>query len=215
MEKGTLYHLKNLINRTAVPKKNPEDSMKATEDFYLAVLHAHILAAARTLLSNTSNLHSMVSLAEEIVDRFVDIDINSGVPSGDSVHEYARDMLTLLMIWHNFHDSVKEGDGGRVILVWKFLMLIYKASNHRNYAKEAVNLLLQKHCLLSERRAAQLTWGRFVNTQGGIGQNIPTDLHMEHLNRCLKNMLKQSGSNIIKSDTIVRAAKSIGFVHHI
>ena len=156
MEKGTLYHMKNLINRTAVPKSNPEDSMKATEDFYLAVLHAHILAAAKTLLSKTSNLHSTISLAEEIVDRFVDIHIESGASSGDSVHEYAHDMLTLLMIWHNFHDSVKEGDGDRVILVWKLLMLIFKASNHHNYAKEAANLLLQKHCLLSQRRAAQL-----------------------------------------------------------
>ena len=37
MEKETLYHLKNLINCTAVPRQNPEAAMKATEDFYLAV----------------------------------------------------------------------------------------------------------------------------------------------------------------------------------
>ena len=190
--------------------------MKATEDFYLTVLHAHVLAAARTLLSNSSNLHTTMSLAEEIVHSFIDIDIASPqTPSGDSVHEYAREMLSLLMIWHNFHDCSKEGDRDRLLLVWKLLLLLYRGSSHHNYAKEAATLLLQKHSLFSERKAAQLTWGRFVNVQGSKGQNIPTDLHMEHLNKRLKGMLRQSGSNIIKPTTIVRSAKAIGFVHRV
>ena len=54
-----------------------------------------------------------------------------------------------------------------------------------------------------------------MNVSGGRGQNIPTDLHMEHLNKRLKKILRLSGSNIIKPNTIVRAAKTIGFVHHV
>ena len=49
--------------------------MKATEDFFLTVLHAHIVSAACTLLHNTSNLHTTLSLAQEIiVDSFVDVE---------------------------------------------------------------------------------------------------------------------------------------------
>lgn len=102
-----------------------------------------------------------------------------------------------------------------VILVWKILMLVFKATNRRNYAKEAAILLLQRNCLLSERKAAQLVWSRFVNIGGFGGCNIPTDLHMEHLNRRLKGMLRQSGSNVINPNTVVRASKSVGFVHQV
>jgi len=58
VEKGTLYQLKNLINRTAVPTE-PDTNLKAAEDFLLAVLHAHIFAAAQTVLSlkTTSSVH--------------------------------------------------------------------------------------------------------------------------------------------------------------
>ena len=83
---------------------------------------------------------------------------------------------------------------------------------HHNYAKEAASLLIQKHYLFSEHKAALLTWGRFVNVQGSIGQNVPTDLHMEHLNKRLKGMLRL---NIIKPATIVHSAKAIGFVHRV
>lgn len=140
MEKGSLYNLRNLINRTSIPKK-PEKAMNATEDFYLVVLHAYILAAANTILQSSYNLQTTTSLAKEIVDAFIDVNISdTKPPSGDGVHEYAREMLTLLLIWHYFHDATKEGDGKRVLLVWKLLLLIY--SGHRNYAKESAILLL-------------------------------------------------------------------------
>ena len=189
--------------------------MKATEDFFLAVLHAHILSAAHTLLSTSSNLHTTLSLSTEIVDAFVDIDL-SGMKnhSSDGIHEYAREMLTLLLIWHAFHDATKEGDGGRLMLLWKLLMLIFKVTNRRNYAKEAVILLVQKECLFSEHKAAQLTWSRCVNVHGFKGHNILTDLHMEHLNKRLKLIL-QCSATALNPNSILRAAKSIGFIHTI
>ena len=166
--------------------------MKATEDFFLVVLHAYIIQAARTVLKNTTNLHTTLSLAKEIVDTFLDVDISERrKPSGDNVHEYTRDLFTLLIIWHYFHDSVREGDGDRVMLIWKLLLLIYHATKRSNYAKEAAILLFQKDSFFSERKVAQLKWSRFVNVHGFAGHNVPTDLHicMEHLNRKLKTML--------------------------
>ena len=35
---------------------------------------------------------------------------------------------------------------------------------------------------------------RFVNTQGRRGCNVPCDLHIEHLNRRLKGIIKNMGS---------------------
>lgn len=79
MEKGSLYNLRNLINRTSIPKK-PEKAMNATEDFYLVVLHAHILAAANTILQSSYNLQTTTSLAKEIVDAFIDVNISDTKP---------------------------------------------------------------------------------------------------------------------------------------
>ena len=73
---------------------------------------------------------------------------------------------------------------------------------------------LQHQYLFSERKAAQLVWDRFVNTQGRPGCNVPADLHMEHLNKRFKAVLRNLGANI-QPHAIVRASKAIGVVHSI
>lgn len=101
-----------------------------------------------------------------------------------------------------------------IILLWKFLLLAFKASGRTNYSKEAAILLLQYHFLLSERKSMQLKYSRFVNTQGRRGCNVPCDLHIEHLNCRLKGIIKNMGSNI-QPPSLVRAARSVGVVHNI
>ena len=158
--------------------------MKATEDFFLLVLQAHVLSATHSILYNSTDLHTILSLAEESVEKFVDIEISdiSSVASNDGIHDYACEVLTLLLIWYNFYDTTREGVGNCLMLVWKLLLLVFKGTNRRNYSIEAAILLLQKDSLLSKRQAAQMTWSRFVNVRGLKGHNIPTDLHIEHLN---------------------------------
>ena len=80
------------------------------------------------------------------------------------------------MLWFGFHDSIKEGDGERVKRYWKFMLLLFKASNRRNYAVEAANLLMDEQ-LYPKRLRSQLQWSRFVNVKGRQGCNIPLDLH--------------------------------------
>ena len=46
-DKGTLYQLKHLVHRTAVGS-DPKHKTKASEDFLLVVMHALIVAAARS-----------------------------------------------------------------------------------------------------------------------------------------------------------------------
>ncbi len=105
---------------------------------------------------------------------------------------YARELLTLGLIWLQFYDAVKEGDGDRILLAWKILIPVFKATNHVNYLKEAVNLVLQTQ-ILSQRKAGQLLWSRCINTQGRKGHNLPCDLHQEHLNQRLKGVLRSVG----------------------
>lgn len=94
------------------------------------------------------------------------------------------------------------------------LMLhVFKTTRHKNYYKESVNLLLQNN-MWSPRKAAQLVWSRCVNTSGRIGRNVPCDLHMEHLNRRIKNILCSLGANITPS-AVVQAGKSLSAVHNV
>ena len=212
-EKGTMFQLKCVTNRTAVPS-DPAQNMKAAEDFMLLLVHSHVVSAARVLLSHGIS-PSVTVLSKAIVSTFLQVP-QSTTPNTteDGVHMYALEVFTLGMLWHSFHDAIKEGDGERVLCYWKFLMVVFHEANRRNYAKEAVNLLLQQQFLFSDRKAAQLKWSRFVNSAGKKGGNIPCDLHMEHLNRRLKSILSNMGSNVNPS-SIIRAGKSVGPIHNI
>ena len=84
----------------------------------------------------------------------------------------------------------------------------------KNHAKEIVILLTQYHCLLSPRQVAQLKWSRCINTRGLPGCNVPCDLHLEHLNRCLKDMIRGLHSNVTPK-ALVCASQSVGIVHQV
>ena len=158
---------------------------------------------------------SVHDMATQIVKSFIKLRIgeaNLGICDG--VYLYASDLLTLGMIWMGFHDAIREGDGDRVMTYWKFFLPIFRLLGRKNYSIEAVDIQLLHHHHLSERQSAELVWSRFVNTHGRQGKNIPCDLHLEHLNRRLKSSLRNLCSNI-KGNSVVRAAKSIGIVHHI
>ena len=117
VDKGTLFQLKNLLNRTAVPA-DPGDNMKASDDFLLVVLHGYVIAAAKTLLSGET-AKDVSSLAKNIVDSYVRIDIPSPTArqahSDDGVYSYSTELLTLGLLWLNYYDSVREGDSNRII----------------------------------------------------------------------------------------------------
>ena len=170
-EKGTLYQLKNLLNRTAVPL-DPSDNIKAAEDFLLVVLHSHIVAAAKAVLDESEAI-DVLSLSKTIVANYITITLPSSsadkppsVKWLDKINMYATEVLTLGLLWHSFHDAIKEGDGDCIIRNWKFNLLAFKSARRKNYSIEALNLLLQVNYILSPREAAQVKWCRSVNTSG-------------------------------------------------
>ena len=97
-EKGTLYQLRNVLNRSGVPI-DPGDNMKGAEDF-LCVLYGHIIAAVNNILSQ-SDVPSVTKLAEKIVENFVRIttpaitcDSSDKRSDQDQVHTYHRTVDT-------------------------------------------------------------------------------------------------------------------------
>ena len=91
------------------------------------------------------------------------------------------------------------------------MLPMFISSGRTNYSIETLNLLLQHDFLLTPRLAEELIWGRFVNTHGQAGKNIPNDLHCEHLNRLCKNSISHLGANKTES-AICQVAQALGTI---
>ena len=127
--------------------------------------------------------------------------------SNDGVYNYARKLCHCAAITLEFTDGWAYGDGERDIRCWKILLLHFFASNRTKYALEALTLLFQL-IVLPPPLVHQLTWGRFVNTHGGPGRNIPCDLFNEHVNKAFKSVVETMGANFTELAT-TRVARSI------
>ena len=114
------------------------------------------MAATKKLMSE-KNYSDVKCLTRAILHHFR-VHPDNKVARTDKVHLYGNQVLTLVLICHCFNDSIREGDGDRVLRCWKFLLVIFRAKGHCNYCKEAIILLAQYHCLLSEQKATQLKW---------------------------------------------------------
>ena len=75
-------------------------------------------------------------------------------------------------------------------------------------------MLLQVNYLLFPRETTQVKWCHTVNIMNHQGHNIPMDLHLEHLNRILKNIQRNMRSSVTER-FVKLAAESIDIVHHV
>lgn len=124
----------------------------------------------------------------------------------DHVLEYAKETMSLGMLMLEFKDAIMEGDDNRVLHCWRYFFLLLRATGHKNYSFEALNLLSQYYYTFPPQLA--VLWGRFINTHGKIGKNISCDLHMEHLNRMCKDAVNHLGDNETPK-LIVRIGKAL------
>ena len=241
MERGTVYQLRNLINRRNVTSK-PKTDVNAADDFFEVVVTGYIVSAMMSHLKMKSLDDcpdpSMVSediwmqddavrakvlndMSRQLVDKYVNLERAfaeeaSETGSGNStVYHYTCQVITLGLLYFNFKDAVREGDGDRVLRMWKYFMLLWMATGHKNYAIEAFLLLSQYHLLLPHNLAEQLKWSRFINIHGRPGHNISCDLHMEHLNRLIKTAMEGLGANKKKKKAMIRVGKAVGLLAQI
>ena len=97
----------------------------------------------------------------------------------------------------NFLDAVSEGNGQRIMRQYKYLMLLCKADDPHstNYALESLYQLLLVNGL-SQKESEIFVWNRTVNNHGGLGNNIPHDLEVEHSNNFNKQGYCNIGANL-------------------
>ena len=138
---GTLNQLRNLINRRNVVK-TPKDDVNACDDFFRLVLQCHVIVAAIKVLgieTQTSsppdrlkpeNISSCSAdqrkailklYARAVVDGFTNLDLHDRASDShtllcydDKGLGYAIELLTLGLLYVEFTDAVKEGDGLRI-----------------------------------------------------------------------------------------------------
>ena len=122
--------------------------------------------------------------------------------------------MQLGLFFLNFTDAIKHGDSERYLRCTKFALMVAYKHKHTKYAYIILCLFVKIQALLSEKEAYLLVSNRFINYKGGIGKNIPLDLHMEHLNLVLKRFVKGAGGNVTKK-TLQRMAQSIGVLEEI
>ena len=208
--------------------------MHACQDALLTVFKGHIVAAAcrelniggpegdiKDIIVNMSLLNDLTMKVARRFTVIPEVFLIESVPdTGDRVHSYAQVLCHFAAIVHLFTDACKEGDGERVIRCWKLCMLHFHAERKTKYALEALRLQFQL-VTLQPNLVHQLTWGRFVNTHGGKGRNIPCDLHNEHVNKLYKEIIGNMGANFTEfaSTRAARAVSSLerlalGFERH-
>lgn len=141
-EHGTLYQLKNLINRTHVTK--PKQDFNACDDILEIVMTARLLAAAMEIfgMENLNDVPCHESIPTEtawmendeerkkkieeksmcIVDKYINLSFNGMLSSSpDNIQNYSINLLTIGCLYLEFRDSLKEGDGERVLQCRKYL----------------------------------------------------------------------------------------------
>lgn len=128
--------------------------------------------------------------------------------AADGIFNYASAVLNDGLLFFEFKDAIREGDGERVLRCWRILLLYFHAAGHKNYFKEAVHLLALVRAAATTRVAMQIKQSRFINSSGKKGGNIPIDLHCEHYIRQLKDMVLSLGANVT-SETILQCGMSL------
>ncbi|CAH1242612.1 Hypp6892 [Branchiostoma lanceolatum] len=107
------------------------------------------------------------------------------------------------------NDSVKEGDGNRMLRNLKFDMVQYFQNNHTHYKDLEFRYIAEHNALLTPRLSVAILHNKTINFHGLPGKNIPKDLFMEFLNRKAKDGLTRLGPDMT-SATVTREGNSLG-----
>ena len=232
---GTLGYFKSLLNRTTV-KNDPKKEVNASLEFLLTVVKGHILAVACEVLGVTkldsplqlppglregdsqSQLSFLRRLALQVVDRCTLVGAaltrDKVVETQDGVYNYARVLCHFGALVMEFLDAWAEGDGDRMYCCYRLFLPHFIIANCRKYSLEVLRLQTQVKAMLSPHLAHHILWDRFINTKGGMGNNIPCNLHNEHINKLLKGVIANMGSNLTEV-ALRRAAQSVSFIQSI
>lgn len=225
---GTLGYFCALLGRLP-QESDPKKDFNACRDVLFAVLKGHFIATAciemgietpDELPENLQILGQLqqqpapqqqqyvYSIAKAVVAKCSvvgDAFLFKSVPeSGVMVYNYTKALCHYVSLALEFVDAWEEGDDERVCRCWKFFLLHFYANGRSEYSLEALRLQIQL-ISLPTTLSKQIKWNRFVNTLGGLGKNIPCDLHNKHVNKLFKESITNMGPNLT-DEAIQRAA---------
>ncbi|PIK58194.1 hypothetical protein BSL78_04918 [Apostichopus japonicus] len=189
---ATLSHWKmDSINEKVVPEEVKNDGC------------TKVLQLEATRRSHESQVHGIADQHTEESQRQEEEDHKSN---------YGCATIGLGLLLRNADDAVREGDGARIIQVWKFLMPLFKLHKHNKYALAALRLQADIYSLLPGDLSHELIWNRTVTNRGGKGRHMSRDLRLEHINKVAKQALKAQGAMNISETLAQRAGYAIGKV---
>ena len=218
--------------------KDPKKDVNACIDFITTIMKGHFLACACDILGVTSlaepldlparikkgsdleKLAYITKIARQVVERCTLVDgsftndFNATDGEKDGVYNYTRVLCHYGSLVLEFRDAWHEGDGERILRCWKLFLPHFKIAHCTKYSLEALKLRMYTGITCSPNLAHQVTWNRFVNVRGGAGNNIPCDLFNEHVNKLLKHIVRNMGSNLTET-ALQRAARSITTLNQI
>lgn len=93
----------------------------------------------------------------------------------DGIFNYFYNILKIGFLFRDLQDVIKEGDGGRMEYLWKFLMLMFKVCGKIKYVLVVICLYVQLNVLLIFREVYFFRWNRIINRNGGVGRNVVID----------------------------------------
>ena len=193
------------------------------DDFFVTTVVGHIVAAYAELSgdfdlteiwmnSDEDREKTLSGICNNIMEKYLKFSHNMPrMSSDDKKLEYAIQIISMGCFYMEYSDAIREGDGERILRCWRYLLPIFWNSGRTNYANEVLNMLFQHDFSLSPRHATDLLWGRSINVHGRKGKNVSADLHMEHMNRVVKDCIKGLGSNQTER-AIVRVSKALGTI---
>eukprot|EP00794_Sanderia_malayensis_P001309 gene1309-1449_t len=78
----------------------------------------------------------------------------------DDMHNYQCAFMEYGMILRNFHDTISEGDGQRILQSWKFMLPCLKVDGNSSlkYAFEGFYIISQAYSLFTPKDAHRLIW---------------------------------------------------------
>ena len=93
-------------------------------------------------------------------------------PQEDYLYNYHQAKLAFGLVLLEFDDAIKEGHGGRLHDLYKFILLMYKALKKIKYAYVVLLYLVKLEAILSEEEAHDLKWNRSFNKCGQPGKRL-------------------------------------------
>ena len=99
-------------------------------------------------LSHEKKKHPTLEVPDEPQE-----DDNSKKQPQDTIFDYHKAKLCHGLVLANFNDAIREGDGERVISLYKILLLICKSHGCTKYEYTTLMLLVKVSALLSESQA--------------------------------------------------------------